>query len=327
MNGKTLKNYARLIFRFGVNLQKGQAVEIICPTNLSKQAEIFTKTAYDMGASLVRIRWNNDAIDRLTYINAPTERLTDVPKWLVMQRDELVKKNSQFIIATHSPILMTFPDAEILRFSQSGIEKVNYKDRFLAFRTRFPAAVSPETLDRVREIGQKIADAFGLKNTPMLVQLLTDDKRESVLEFCARTGGGAKYLLLKKCTGFDPIDAVVKLTLGEPVTVGELKSESKVFTNEFLYAYPGCFDHLEGFEELKQEGILAEYWQFKWKGAQISNAVTSSDRVASITLQADSLEELAEKHKKAAARIKLIDCDGKDMLRHDLLTDIKDLSM
>jgi len=218
-------------------------------------------------------------------------------------------------------------DGKAYLLSASNTEKVDYKDRFLAFRTRYPAAVSEATLERVRQIGQKIADAFGLKNTPMLVQMLTDDKRESVLEFCARTGGGAKYLLLKKCTGFDPIDAVVKLTLGEPVTVGELKSESKVFTNEFLYAYPGCFDHLEGFEELKQEGILAEYWQFKWKGAQISNAVTSSDRVASITLQADSLEELAEKHKKAAARIKLIDCDGKDMLRHDLLTDIKDLSM
>jgi len=39
-----------------------------------------------------------------------------------------VKKDSQFIIATHSPILMAFPDAEILEFSEKGIEKVGYKD-------------------------------------------------------------------------------------------------------------------------------------------------------------------------------------------------------
>lgn len=214
-------------------------------------------------------------------------------------------------------------DGKAYLLSASNTEKVDYKDRFLAFRTRFPAAVSEDTLERVRQIGQKIADAFQLKNTPMLVQMLTNNKRESVLEFCARTGGGAKYLLLKMCTGFDPITAVIDLTLGRKVEVGQIKSESKFYTNEFLYAYPGCFDHLEGFEELKQAGILAEYWQFKWKGAEISNAVTSSDRVASISIQADTFEELVEKHNKAASVIKLIDANGKDMMRHDLLTDIR----
>lgn len=211
--------------------------------------------------------------------------------------------------------------------SASNTEKVDYKDRFLAFRTRFPAAVSPETTERIRVIGQKIADAFGLKNTPMLVQLLTNDKRESVLEFCARNGGGAKYLLLKRASGFDPIDGVIRLTLGEPVELGEIKPEHTYFTNEFLYAHPGTFDHLEGFEELKKEGVLEEYWQFKWQGAEISNAVTSSDRVASITIAADTFEKLVEKHNKAAATIKLVDVNGNDIMRHDLLTPITDLSL
>ncbi len=47
---------------------------------------------------------------------------------LMAEINELVKKDSQFIIATHSPILITFPNAEILEFSQSGIKKVNYQD-------------------------------------------------------------------------------------------------------------------------------------------------------------------------------------------------------
>ena len=47
---------------------------------------------------------------------------------LIAEMSELVKKNSQFIIATHSPILMAFPNAEILEFSQNGINSVNYKD-------------------------------------------------------------------------------------------------------------------------------------------------------------------------------------------------------
>lgn len=214
-------------------------------------------------------------------------------------------------------------DGTAVFLSASNTEKVNYADRFLAFRTKYPAAVSTATIERIKVIGQRIADAFELKNCPMLIQLLTDDKRESVLEFSARTGGGAKYLLIKKMTGFDPITAVIDLTLGKKVEVGEIKGESLLLTNEFLYAYPGVFDHLEGFEELKQKGVLAEYWQFKWQGAEIVNATTSSDRVASITIKADSYEELVEKHNRTAKIIKIIDHDGNDIMRHDLLPALK----
>ena len=39
----------------------------------------------------------------------------------------LVKENSQFIISTHSPILLTFPDAVIYKLD-SGIERVGYEE-------------------------------------------------------------------------------------------------------------------------------------------------------------------------------------------------------
>ena len=41
---------------------------------------------------------------------------------------KLVGKNSQFIISTHSPILMTFPGAEIMEISENGIKSVDYKE-------------------------------------------------------------------------------------------------------------------------------------------------------------------------------------------------------
>lgn len=47
---------------------------------------------------------------------------------LMAEIDALVKNNSQFIIATHSPILITFPNAEILEFSQDGIKNVLYTE-------------------------------------------------------------------------------------------------------------------------------------------------------------------------------------------------------
>ena len=47
---------------------------------------------------------------------------------LIVAIDELVKKNSQFIIATHSPILMAYPNSEILQFTETGIDKVSYRE-------------------------------------------------------------------------------------------------------------------------------------------------------------------------------------------------------
>lgn len=41
---------------------------------------------------------------------------------------ELVKDGSQFIISTHSPILMAFPDADVFELSEKGIEKVRYDE-------------------------------------------------------------------------------------------------------------------------------------------------------------------------------------------------------
>lgn len=47
---------------------------------------------------------------------------------LLVSIDDLVKQDSQFIISTHSPILMAYPNAEILQFSAAGVEKVSYRE-------------------------------------------------------------------------------------------------------------------------------------------------------------------------------------------------------
>lgn len=47
---------------------------------------------------------------------------------LMAVMNELVKNGSQFIISTHSPILMAFPGADIFELSETGIEKVRYDE-------------------------------------------------------------------------------------------------------------------------------------------------------------------------------------------------------
>ncbi|WP_443748304.1 AAA family ATPase [Asticcacaulis solisilvae] len=41
---------------------------------------------------------------------------------------DLIQEESQFIIATHSPIIMGYPDADIWQVSKFGLEKVAYED-------------------------------------------------------------------------------------------------------------------------------------------------------------------------------------------------------
>lgn len=41
---------------------------------------------------------------------------------------DLVKKGSQFVIATHSPILLAYPDAVIYEFGEHGVRQVKYEE-------------------------------------------------------------------------------------------------------------------------------------------------------------------------------------------------------
>ncbi|MEZ0325444.1 MAG: AAA family ATPase [Fimbriimonas sp.] len=54
---------------------------------------------------------------------SPSRQLT-----LIKEMDWLVRSGCQFLIATHSPILMAYPDAIIYQLDEEGIREVAYKD-------------------------------------------------------------------------------------------------------------------------------------------------------------------------------------------------------
>nr|WP_315024905.1 AAA family ATPase [uncultured Aminipila sp.] len=75
--------------------------------------------------SLVHNRFGGNGVyilDEPEAALSPSRLLT-----LIAEIDRLVKNNSQFIIATHSPILMAFPNAQIYQLTEDGIETVSYK--------------------------------------------------------------------------------------------------------------------------------------------------------------------------------------------------------
>ena len=157
----------------------------------------------------------------------------------------------------------------------------------------------------------------------MLIQMINNGESVSVLEFCARTGGNMKYLLIKRSCGFDVIKAVIDLTLGLKPHVELSAPENKYIVNDFIYCHPGVFEHLEGFDQLVEDGILSDYCLLRPKGFKVMGARSSSDRIAGFTVQADSLEEFNRKHRIAVDSVKVIDLEGNDIIRRELLPDLK----
>ncbi|MFT3986116.1 AAA family ATPase [Aestuariivirga sp.] len=47
---------------------------------------------------------------------------------MLVRMHDLVQQDSQFIIATHSPILMAYPGAWIYQLTKHGLERVSYQD-------------------------------------------------------------------------------------------------------------------------------------------------------------------------------------------------------
>lgn len=204
--------------------------------------------------------------------------------------------------------------------SVSKSEKISDNNKFVIFRGGYPVKEAESVMDKIEDTAQRIADAFELKDTPMLMQAISDGKDINVLEFSARTGGGVKYVMIKKASGFDVIKAVVDLTLGEKPHCEKIKTDAKYLLNEFIYCNPGVFERLDGFEELKQKGVMDDYYLFVWQGAEFDKIENSGDRVAGFTICAADKEELLRKHNIIAESIRVIDKNGKDIMRHELLT-------
>lgn len=219
-------------------------------------------------------------------------------------------------------LFITEGKANVLCISNS--DKVKDDDHFAIYRGRYPVHATDELKAEVARVSQLIVDAFKIKNAPMLVQMLTDGKKVTVLEFCTRTGGAMKWLLVQHASGFDVIKGVIDLTMGIKPVVQVGKPENEYIVNDFIYCKAGIYDHLEGFEEQLRKGNITDYRMLRPKGWRFSGMVTSStDRICGVTFQADTLEDFNRKHREFVASVKVVDVDGIDIMRHDLLPDLQ----
>lgn len=76
--------------------------------------------------SIVQNRFGGNGIyilDEPESALSPSRQMT-----LLCEMKRLVENGSQFIVSTHSPILLAYPDAEILEITSDGIESIGYDE-------------------------------------------------------------------------------------------------------------------------------------------------------------------------------------------------------
>lgn len=196
--------------------------------------------------------------------------------------------------------------------------KIRNRKSFTILCSDYPAVTESQQGQLVR-IAQDVADAFGLKDCPLLIQLIASEDEMNVIEFSARMGGGSKYNLIHFLSGVDIMSKYVDLVMGDKPSVSPSK-QVDYCKMVYLYCKPGVFDHMEGLSELKARGIVDAYFEYKTRGMEILHAETSGDRPAGYLISAKSAEELADKLRYVDSSIKVVADNGEDIMIHGLLS-------
>jgi predicted ATPase len=110
---------AESFYNVATEIERLDAIDSYGGTSLHKMSH---------GESFITLMTNRFGGNGLYILDEPEAALSPLKQMSMLTViNELVKKNSQFIIATHSPILMAYPDADIFVIDDNGIMKTPYK--------------------------------------------------------------------------------------------------------------------------------------------------------------------------------------------------------
>lgn len=206
--------------------------------------------------------------------------------------------------------------AKLLSVTASKKIKENEKS-FTIIQSYYPAPVQYDE-NRVLEIAQKIVDVFNLKDTPLLIQMIVNATEYNVLEFSARMGGGSKYKLIQVLSGVDIMKVYVDMVMGGKPIVNP-RQQFKNAIMSYIYCKQGEFVKLKNFDELLENKCIHDYFIYKMPNSTIEKSDTSSDRVAGFLVVGDSNDEVHDKLRYANSKLQVLDAEGRDIMRHDLL--------
>lgn len=187
----------------------------------------------------------------------------------------------------------------------------------IIYQSVIPPVLSEKASATLNEIANKIANAYEVNNSPLLIQAIVNKDDVRVIEFSARLGGGAKYKTIQNVTGFNVLRANLESMLGEVPEV-KIHDTGMCYSRCHIYLTGGNFTAIEGLDELVKNGIIKEYVLTRPYGVTVNSPTSSSDRVASVFIEANNQSNLDRKVKTAISTLKVLDENGNDILKRDI---------
>lgn len=132
---KLKKDYAELVIRTGVNIQKGQRLLITSEIECADFAKLCAEAAYDAGCKEVLFRWHDDELTRMKYLRAADEVFDSVDPWEVQRSNMLVDEGCAFLsIYAEDPESLKGVDPDRIRRAQisSGKALEYYRQKMMS---------------------------------------------------------------------------------------------------------------------------------------------------------------------------------------------------
>ncbi len=102
-----IKDYAELLVKVGVNLQKGEKLVISAPVSAADLARETVKVAYINGAREVEVLWNDEEVTKSGLKYRTVKSLSVIPEWAKAQRESFIDERACYIsIVSDNPDAM-----------------------------------------------------------------------------------------------------------------------------------------------------------------------------------------------------------------------------
>ena len=140
------KQYANLLIKSGLNLQKGQVLVIHCPVDCADFARLCTDAAYDAGCKEVFLDWSDDYVRRQRYVRADESTFNKFPAWQkLLYLDTASQGAAQLTILATDPELLKGVDSERIKRANvvQGTELKEYLDKVSSSEFQWCVASAP----------------------------------------------------------------------------------------------------------------------------------------------------------------------------------------
>ena len=142
-----LEEYARLVIRSGINVQKDQEVVINAPVDCAPFTRLMVKEAYEAGAKEVIVHWKDDLINRYKFDYAPLEVFEEIPEWRAESYNLYAKRGAAFIsISSSDPeILKGVPSEKLIANSKASEKALTfYRNKMMSSEVQWNVVAIPE---------------------------------------------------------------------------------------------------------------------------------------------------------------------------------------